>query len=89
MMPKINIGNKFRVITTPHAWELQSRVSRKNMNDEWRLKGCYTSLSNALEGCRQSLIKESSRDSYKDANDDAKNLISTSLKNQNIDVEDI
>ena len=88
-MPKVFIGNELRITSTPHAWELQSRIPRKNMDDEWRHKGSYTSLPSALEGCRQSLIRESSKDSYKDAKEDAENLISTSLKNQNIDIEDI
>ena len=88
-MPKVFIGNELRITSTPHAWELQSRIPRKNMDDEWRHKGSYASFPNALEGCRQSLIRESSKDSYKDAKEEAENLISTSLKNQNIDIEDI
>lgn len=88
-MPKVFIGNELRITSTPHAWELQSRIPRKNMDDEWRHKGSYTSFSNALKGCLQALIRESSKDSYKDAKEDAENLISTSLKNHNIDIEDI
>ena len=88
-MPKVFIGNELRITSTPHSWELQSRIPRKNMDDEWRHKGSYTSFPIALEGCRQSLIRESSKDSYKEAKEDAENLISTSLKNQNINIEDI
>jgi hypothetical protein len=88
-MPKVLIGVELRITSTPHAWELQSRIPRKNIDDEWRHKGSYTSFRSALEGCRQALIRESSKDSYKDAKEDAENLISTSLKNQNIDIEDI
>lgn len=88
-MPIIKIGTELRIKSTPHSWELQIRIPRKDMEDEWRHKSSYTTLPNAINGCLQALIRESDKESYVDAQNDAENLISTSLKAQNIDLDDI
>jgi hypothetical protein len=88
-MPIIEIGNELRIVSTKHAWELEYRIPRANNNEEWRLKGCYTSFKNSIFGCLEALTRESSHKSYTDAQEEAKNLISSSLNAQNITVEGI
>ena len=88
-MPIIEIGDELRIISTKHAWELEYRIPRANNEEEWRLKGCYTSFENSIYGCLKALIRESTLKSYTDAQQEAKSLISTSLNAQNITVEGI
>lgn len=88
-MPIIEIGKELRIVSTKHAWELESRIPRANNNVEWRLKGSYTSFENSIFGCLEALTRESKHKSYTDAQQEAKSLISSSLNAQNITVEGI
>ena len=88
-MPTISIGDEYRIKSTTHSWELQIRIPRNNMDDEWRHKGSYTTIESAVNGCREVLIRESDKDSYMDAFNEAESLISRSLKSHNILFDDI
>jgi len=88
-MPIITIGDEYRIKSTTHSWELQIRIPRNNKDDEWRHKGSYSTIESAVNGCREAFIRESDKDSYMDALNEAESLISRSLKSQNILLDDI